>query len=70
MCTFGQSRTSTRGDTRHSEAHGAQFAILGVGEDIGPRANLGEAAPPMLTTSMRQWLNLQSNRFFRAPNAV
>ncbi|MCH1930186.1 formimidoylglutamase [Shewanella sp. A25] len=47
-----------------AKAHGAQFAILGVGEDIGPRANLGRGgATDAFTTSLRQWLNLQSNRF-------
>jgi len=47
-----------------AKAHGAQFAIVGVGEDIGPRANLGRGgATDAFTTSMRQWLNLQSNRF-------
>ncbi|MGI2215393.1 formimidoylglutamase [Shewanella baltica] len=47
-----------------AKAHGASFAIFGVGEDIGPRANLGRGgATDAFTTSMRQWLNLQSNRF-------
>ncbi|MGL4219310.1 MAG: arginase family protein, partial [Shewanella sp.] len=47
-----------------AKAHGAQFAIVGVGEDIGPRANLGRGgANDAFTTSMRQWLNFQSNRF-------
>ncbi len=47
-----------------AKAHGAQFAIVGVGEDIGPRANLGRGgATNAFTTSMRQWVNLQSNRF-------
>lgn len=47
-----------------AKAHGAKFAIFGVGEDIGPRANLGRSgATDAFTCTMRQWLNLQSNRF-------
>lgn len=47
-----------------ARAHGASFAIIGVSEDIGPRANLGRGgAIDAFTASMRQWLNLQSNRF-------
>jgi len=47
-----------------AKAHGAQFAIIGVGEDIGPRANLGRAgATNAFRAAMSQWLNLQSNRF-------
>ncbi|MGL5391505.1 MAG: formimidoylglutamase [Shewanella sp.] len=47
-----------------AKAHGARFAILGVGEDIGPRANFGRAgATNAFRAAMGQWLNLQSNRF-------
>lgn len=47
-----------------ARAHGARFAIIGVSEDIGPRANLGRGgATDAFTASMHQWLNLQSNRF-------
>lgn len=44
---------------------GARFAIFGIGEDIGPRANLGRGgATDAFEAAMAQFLNLQSNRFF------
>jgi formiminoglutamase len=43
---------------------GARFAIIGVGEDIGPRANLGRGgATDAFEPAVKQLLNLQSNRF-------
>ncbi|MCE9685942.1 formimidoylglutamase [Shewanella sp. AS16] len=47
-----------------AKAEGARFAILGVGEDLGPRANLGRGgATDAFDAAMGQFLNLQSNRF-------
>ncbi|ROS05600.1 arginase family enzyme [Sinobacterium caligoides] len=43
---------------------GVRFAILGIGEDIGPRANVGPGgATDAFESAMAQFLNLQSNRF-------
>ncbi|MGS0682742.1 formimidoylglutamase [Shewanella sp. 125m-7] len=48
----------------HAKAHGARFAIIGIGEDIGPRANIGRGgATDAFDSAMKQFLNLQSNRF-------
>lgn len=47
-----------------AKAKGARFAIIGIGEDIGPRANLGRGgANDAFDSAMGQFLNLQSNRF-------
>ena len=44
---------------------GATFAILGVHEDVGPRANFGRGgAGGAFDAAMRQFLNFQNNRFF------
>lgn len=41
-----------------------RFVIIGIGEDIGPRANLGRGgATDAFEPAMAQFLNLQSNRF-------
>ncbi len=41
-----------------------RFVIIGIGEDIGPRANLGRGgATDAFESAMAQFLNLQSNRF-------
>ena len=48
----------------HAKASGVRFVILGIGEDIGPRANLGRGgATDAFDSAMAQFLNLQSNRF-------
>ncbi|MCG9730323.1 formimidoylglutamase [Shewanella sp. Isolate13] len=48
----------------HAKANGARFVIIGIGEDIGPRANLGRGgADDAFDSAMAQFLNLQSNRF-------
>jgi arginase family enzyme len=42
-----------------------RFVIMGIGEDIGPRANLGRGgATDAFESAIAQFLNLQSNRFF------
>ncbi|WP_298771504.1 formimidoylglutamase [uncultured Shewanella sp.] len=44
---------------------GARFVILGIGEDIGPRANLGRGgATDAYESGISHFLNMQSNRFF------
>ena len=43
---------------------GARFAIIGIGEDIGPRANLGRGgAVDAFDAAMAQFCNFQSNQF-------
>ncbi|WP_076416020.1 formimidoylglutamase [Shewanella sp. UCD-KL12] len=49
----------------------ARFAIIGIGEDIGPRANLGRGgATDAFESAMSQFLNLQSNRFFNGKECI
>ncbi|GIU45156.1 formimidoylglutamase HutG [Shewanella colwelliana] len=43
---------------------GVKFAIIGIGEDIGPRANLGRGgAIDAFDAAMAQFCNFQSNQF-------
>lgn len=45
-------------------AAGVQFVILGVPEDIGPRANLGNGGAQLgFTAFLKRFLNLQANPF-------
>ncbi|AQS38195.1 arginase family hydrolase, arginase/agmainase/formiminoglutamate hydrolase [Shewanella psychrophila] len=61
-CSDGSSHLSETLD--NAKASGVRFAILGIGEDIGPRANLGRGgATDAFESAMAQFLNLQSNRF-------
>ncbi|WP_028766629.1 MULTISPECIES: formimidoylglutamase [Shewanella] len=54
-----------------AKANGARFVILGIGEDIGPRANLGRGgATNAFESAMAQFLNLQSNRFFNGKECL
>jgi formiminoglutamase len=47
-----------------AKSAGAQFAIIAIAEDVGPRANLGRGgADDAFIASMKQFINLQSNRF-------
>jgi arginase family enzyme len=47
-----------------AKAQGARFAIIGIGEDIGPRANLGRGgAVDAFEATMSQFCNFQSNQF-------
>ncbi|MCF1430132.1 MAG: formimidoylglutamase [Shewanella sp.] len=47
------------------KAAGAHFALLGISEDIGPRANLGQhGADDCFSSAVRYFGNLQANRFF------
>lgn len=44
---------------------GCRFAILGIAEDLGPRANLGQGgANKSFTAAIKTLANMQSNRFF------
>ena len=44
---------------------GARYALLGISEDIGPRANLGQGgADHSFIPAIKAFANLQSNRFF------
>ena len=61
---------STSDTSRLSEAlsaafaQGARYAILGVPEDIGPRANLGRAgADKAFAAFLQFFVNMQANRF-------
>ncbi|MEC4726139.1 formimidoylglutamase [Shewanella sp. D64] len=48
-----------------------RFVIIGIGEDIGPRANLGRGgASDAFESAMAQFLNLQSNRFFNGKQCL
>jgi formiminoglutamase len=48
-----------------------RFVIMGIGEDIGPRANLGRGgATDAFESAMMQWLNLQSNRFLNGKECL
>ena len=50
---------------------GARFALLGIGEDIGPRANLGRAgSTDAFEPAIKQFVNLQSNRFLNGNECV
>ena len=54
-----------------AKANGARFVLLGVGEDIGPRANLGRGgATDAFEPSIKQFINLQSNRFLNGNEIV
>lgn len=51
-------------NAQQAKSAGAQFAIIAITEDVGPRANLGRGgADDAFIASMQQLLNLQSNRF-------
>jgi len=51
-------------NAQQAKSAGAQFAIIAIAEDVGPRANLGRGgADDAFIASMQQLLNLQSNRF-------
>ncbi len=48
-----------------------QYALLGIPEDIGPRANLGNpGAQHGWRAFLSRFLNLQANRFFSADNIL
>ncbi|MCE9679934.1 formimidoylglutamase [Shewanella sp. AS1] len=50
---------------------GVRFVILGVGEDIGPRANLGRGgATDAFEATLSVWCNLQSNQFFSGESCL
>lgn len=47
-----------------AKAANCRFAIIGIGEDIGPRANLGRGgSTDAFDSAMQQFTNMQSNRF-------
>ncbi|MGI2145548.1 formimidoylglutamase [Shewanella frigidimarina] len=51
-------------NAQRAKSSGAQFAIIAIAEDVGPRANLGRGgADDAFIASMKQLINLQSNRF-------
>ncbi|MCL1126131.1 formimidoylglutamase [Shewanella surugensis] len=48
-----------------AKSKGVRFVILGIGEDIGPRANLGRGgATDAFDNSISHFINIQSNRYF------
>ncbi|QDF68335.1 formimidoylglutamase [Shewanella sp. SNU WT4] len=50
-----------------AKQQGARFALLGINEDIGPRANLGRGGSgPGFLACLKQLLNWQANDFFQA----
>ncbi|GLS82294.1 formimidoylglutamase [Paraferrimonas haliotis] len=51
----------------NARGNGARYALVGINEDIGPRANLGRGgADGAWHAAMLQLLNLQSNQYFDA----
>lgn len=55
----------------NAKQQGAKFALLGIQEDIGPRANLGRAgANQAFAASLAQLANLQSNRYLQGEQCV
>ncbi|WP_299798068.1 formimidoylglutamase [uncultured Shewanella sp.] len=61
---YGAEKTSLSETLAKARSNQARFAIIGIGEDIGPRANLGRGgATDAFNSAMAQFLNLQSNRF-------
>lgn len=55
------------GQLAHSKAEGCRFVLLGVPEDIGPRANLGlGGADKGWAAFLSKFVNLQSNHFIAA----
>lgn len=54
-----------------AKQQGVRFALIGVTEDIGPRANLGRGgAQSGFSAALSQWLNLQSNRFLNGSECI
>ncbi|OQR90926.1 arginase [Achlya hypogyna] len=50
-----------------ARARGAKFAILGVPEDVGPRANFGNGGADLgFQAFLGRFLNVQANQFVRA----
>ncbi|WP_445773811.1 formimidoylglutamase [Shewanella sp.] len=58
-------------NAQDAAARGARFAIIAIAEDIGPRANFGRAgANQAFLACMKQFINLQSNRFLDGNECV
>ncbi len=56
---------------KSAQESGAQYAILGIPEDIGPRANCGRpGADEAWDAFLEKFLNMQSNRFFTGENVL
>jgi formiminoglutamase len=54
-----------------AKQQGCRFVLLGVPEDIGPRANLGQAGAELgWQAFIRKFINLQQNEFLNASNIV
>ncbi|MDP2714931.1 formimidoylglutamase [Rheinheimera sp.] len=54
-----------------AKAAGCRFVLLGIPEDIGPRANLGQpGADAAWQAFLTKFLNLQSNSFIRAADML
>ncbi|QSX40498.1 formimidoylglutamase [Shewanella cyperi] len=67
---LGDNLLLPQGDTleaivAQAKADGARFAILGIAEDLGPRANLGRGGSTNALEACLKWfVNLQANRFY------
>ncbi|MEN3160104.1 formimidoylglutamase [Alkalimonas sp. NCh-2] len=56
---------------QQARAKGARFALLGIPEDIGPRANLGQGGAELgWQAFLHCWLNLQANAFTQAAGPI
>ncbi|WP_153914638.1 formimidoylglutamase [Shewanella sp. TC10] len=54
-----------------AKSRGAQFVVLGISEDAGPRANLGRGgSTTAFSAAMSQFLNLQSNRYLHGKECI
>lgn len=50
-----------------AQSHGVRFALLGIPEDIGPRANFGQAGADLgFQAFLSRFINLQANSFLPA----
>ncbi|MGZ9899580.1 formimidoylglutamase [Shewanella gaetbuli] len=56
---------------KQAALRGAKFAIVGISEDVGPRANLGRGgANDAFNSAISQFINLQSNRFLSGEQII
>ena len=56
---------------QQAKSQGARFALLGIPEDIGPRANLGQGGADLgWQAFLRCWLSLQANQFTDAAGPI
>ncbi|MGP9800184.1 formimidoylglutamase [Rheinheimera sp. NSM] len=68
---LAQPRLDLAEQLAQARASGCRFVLLGIPEDIGPRANLGQpGADAGWQAFLTKFLNLQSNSFIRAADIL